>query len=73
MLKRIVARLRYLSYSILLLSILFLFSEENRINGIGGIFLSIGIFIFSNWYLNRPNPEDEYEADENGNAKPKYR
>ncbi len=73
MIKRIVVRLRYLSYSILLLSILFLFSSEYRIFAIGGIILSVGIFIFSNWYLNKPNPEDEYEADENGNAKPKYR
>ncbi len=50
-----------------------LFFEKQRTLGITGIIVGFfGYFIFG-WLAEKTMPKEEYDADENGNAKPNYR
>lgn len=72
MIHRLLYRLRYGNYSLLLLGLIFVFIEGYRLLGVGLIIISIIAFIVLNWLIDKTAKKTDYDADENGNAKPRY-
>ncbi len=73
MLNRIFYRLRYGTYSLLLLGLILVFIEGYRLWGVVAILLALVSFFVLNWLVDKTADKLDYEADENGNAKPVYR
>lgn len=73
-LHRALHRLHYTMYSLLLLGLLMLvLVEGERLLGVGLMILAlIGLVVFAK-LRDKTAPEDDFESDENGNAKPNYR
>ncbi len=73
-LHRIAYRLHYAMYSLLLLGLLLLaFAEGLRLLGAGLVVLALIGFVVFGKLQDRTAPKDDFDADENGNAKPNYR
>ncbi len=71
---RIAYRLHYAMYSVLLLGLLLLvFTKEQRLLGIGLSILALIGFVVLGKLKDKTAPRDDFEADENGNAKANYR
>ncbi len=71
---RICHRLHYGMWSVLTLGILtVLLVDGHRLEGVGLIVLALIGFVVFKKLANTTEPEDDYDADENGNAKPNYR
>lgn len=70
---RIFFRMRYAMYSLFGLGLIFLFIEELRLIGVLLIVSAVIGFILCNYIVNKTEPEEEGDFDENGNARPNYK